>query len=452
MCHIAVLVRRCRGIFDDAFKNFYIRYNDPLCVKTLKLLILGEICNPDNASEILLELSEYVTSIDIEVARNAVKTTGKIALQVESCVSEAIEYLISFVDLNVDYLTSETCIAIKDLLRKYPDRHYDVLPAIHKSLKTIEEPVGKVAVIWMIGEYGDVIEDAPYILEPILENFNEESSSSVKLEILTAAMKLFFKRPPEVHKMLGVLLASAIDTSSEPDVRDRALLYYRLLKYDAHEAARVVNGQKVAVDILLDSDEQEINDRLFEEFNTLSVIYRKPSEQFVNIPTCLEEEEESEDENDKSESIYESDAKLLQLKETYDEDTASIDSKQSQDSKILLSATPQCDAMTFQSKWAQLPSTAVLEINLPDLNAVKSVEQIFLGKYFFVIASGTVNQVTKFYFFAQEQKTDDLFFAEVIVDHQSLSLRATFKGENPSSTKILSDDLSEFLTSRRQNQ
>ena len=63
--------------------------------------------------------------------------------------------------------------------------------------------VGKIAVVWMIGEYGDEIDEAPYILEPLIDAFNEETSRIVRIEILTTAMKLFFKRPPEMQKMLG---------------------------------------------------------------------------------------------------------------------------------------------------------------------------------------------------------------------------------------------------------
>lgn len=58
----------------------------------------------------------------------------------------------------------------------------------------------------MIGEYGDVLDDAPYILEGFVDGFEHEGSRLVRAEILSATMKLFFKRPPEVHRMLGRLL------------------------------------------------------------------------------------------------------------------------------------------------------------------------------------------------------------------------------------------------------
>jgi hypothetical protein len=44
--------------------------------------------------------------------------------------------------------------------------------------------------------------------------YSEESSVEVKMQLLTAAMKLFFKRPPEMQSMLGRLLAAAVEDVS----------------------------------------------------------------------------------------------------------------------------------------------------------------------------------------------------------------------------------------------
>lgn len=96
---------------------------------------------------------------------------------------------------------------------------------------------GKAAVVWIIGEYGDLIATAPYLLEPLIDTYTDEAASAVRLELLTATMKLFFKRPPESQKMLGRLLQSAVSDVTNIDVRDRALLYYRLLQHDVHEVS-----------------------------------------------------------------------------------------------------------------------------------------------------------------------------------------------------------------------
>ena len=50
--------------------------------------------------------------------------------------------------------------------------------------------------------------------------------AAVRLAVLTAAARLFFKRPPECQRLLGAVLAAAAADSNQ-DVHDRGLMYYR---------------------------------------------------------------------------------------------------------------------------------------------------------------------------------------------------------------------------------
>lgn len=61
------------------------------------------------------------------------------------------------------------------------------------------------------------------------------------------------------------------------DVHDRALLYYRLLQQGVEIAERVVNPSKQAVSVFADTQSSEIKDRIFDEFNSLAVIYQEVS-------------------------------------------------------------------------------------------------------------------------------------------------------------------------------
>ena len=70
-----------------------------------------------------------------------------------------------------------------------------------------------------------VLQDAPYLLEPVVDTFDAEEVP-VRLALLSAVAKLFFKRPPECQKLLGKALAAAAADSNQ-DVHDRALLYHR---------------------------------------------------------------------------------------------------------------------------------------------------------------------------------------------------------------------------------
>ena len=70
--HIALLTSRAPAVFSPEYKHFYCRYNDPVCIKLLKLEILTTIASAANVSDIVDELAEYVTDVDTTVARGAV--------------------------------------------------------------------------------------------------------------------------------------------------------------------------------------------------------------------------------------------------------------------------------------------------------------------------------------------------------------------------------------------
>lgn len=87
---------------------------------------------------------------------------------------------------------------------------------------TRKEVVGRTREITGTREEG---QDAPYLLEPLAGNLEEEEVE-VRLALLTAAAKLFFKRPPECQRLLGLALSKAVSDPNQ-DVHDRALFYTR---------------------------------------------------------------------------------------------------------------------------------------------------------------------------------------------------------------------------------
>ena len=64
----------------------------------------------------------------------------------------------------------------------------------------------KASMIWIIGEYAERIDNADELLESFLESFPEEPPQ-VQLQLLTATVKLFLKKPTEgPQQMIQVLL------------------------------------------------------------------------------------------------------------------------------------------------------------------------------------------------------------------------------------------------------
>ncbi|KAK7283005.1 hypothetical protein RIF29_12193 [Crotalaria pallida] len=281
LSHLHLLVMRAPYIFAADYKHFYCQYNEPSYVKKLKLEMLTAVANESNTYEIVTELCEYAANVDIPIARESIRAVGKIALQ-QYDVNAIVDRLLQFLEMEKDYVTSEALVLVKDLLRKYPQWSQDCIAVVGNiSSKNVQEPKAKAALIWMLGEYSQDMQDAPYVLESLVENWDEEHSAEVRLHLLTAVMKCFFKRPPETQKALGAALAAGI-ADFHQDVHDRALFYYRLLQYKVSVAESVVNPPKQAVSVFADTQSNEIKDRIFDEFNTLSVVYQKPSYMFTD--------------------------------------------------------------------------------------------------------------------------------------------------------------------------
>ncbi|XP_027353830.1 beta-adaptin-like protein A isoform X1 [Abrus precatorius] len=281
LSHLHLLVMRAPYIFSSDYKHFYCQYNEPSYVKKLKLEMLTAVANESNTYEIVTELCEYAANVDIPIARESIRAVGKIALQ-QYDVNAIVDRLLQFLEMEKDYVTSEALVLVKDLLRKYPQWSQDCIAVVGNiSSKNVQEPKAKAALIWMLGEYSQDMHDAPYVLEGLVENWDEEHSAEVRLHLLTAVMKCFFKRPPETQKALGAALAAGL-ADFHQDVHDRALFYYRLLQYNVSVAESVVNPPKQAVSVFADTQSSEIKDRIFDEFNSLSVVYQKPSYMFTD--------------------------------------------------------------------------------------------------------------------------------------------------------------------------
>ncbi|XP_073129436.1 beta-adaptin-like protein A [Henckelia pumila] len=281
LSHLHLLVMRAPFIFCSDYKHFYCQYNEPFYVKKLKLEMLTAVANESNTYEIVTELCEYVANVDIPMARESIRAVGKIALQ-QYDVNAIVDRLLQFLEMEKEHVTAETLVLVKDLLRKYPQWSHDCIAVVGNiSSKNVQEPKAKAALIWMLGEYALDMQDAPYILESLIENWDEEHSAEVRLHLLTAVMKCFLRRPPETRQALGAALAAGL-ADFHQDVHDRALFYYRLLQYNVSVAERVVNPPKQAVSAFADTQSSETKDRIFDEFNSLSVVYQKPSYMFTD--------------------------------------------------------------------------------------------------------------------------------------------------------------------------
>ena len=134
--------------------------------------------------------------------------------------------LVQMLDLDISYVRSEVVKNLTSIVRVFPgiiltlslslslsiylsispypsEMKHIIVPCLSRCLRQIDDSEARSCVVWMIGEFGEDMLEAPYMLEPLIDNYETEVSASMNIQLLVAAMKLFFKRPPEMQHMLG---------------------------------------------------------------------------------------------------------------------------------------------------------------------------------------------------------------------------------------------------------
>ncbi|EPR57314.1 HEAT repeat-containing protein [Toxoplasma gondii GT1] len=270
-------------IFAGESRQLFCRYTDPSYLKATKLQTLAAIATENNCVDMIAEIREYVCDADADIARQSLAALGVIACRIPSAADDVVTLLLSFVEMELaDFLASAAFVILRDILRKYTKMISRLVEAIRIYALRLSDGEGVAAVVWMLGEFSKNIDDAPYILEEIVDRFDEEPPV-VRMELLTAATKTFFNYPGEMQPILGKLLEKAVNDTSNPDIHDKALFYYRFLKTSLQDARRILSTPLPPADELESSADRELSERLLEEFNSLAVVYRLPSSAFLCV-------------------------------------------------------------------------------------------------------------------------------------------------------------------------
>ncbi|VAH91911.1 unnamed protein product [Triticum turgidum subsp. durum] len=246
--NINLIVQKRPTILAHEIKVFFCKYNDPIYVKMEKLEIMIKLASDRNIDQVLLEFKEYATEVDVDFVRKAVRAIGRCAIKLERAA----------------------------------ERYESIIATLCESLDTLDEPEAKASMIWIIGEYAERIDNADELLESFLDTFPEEPAL-VQLQLLTATVKLFLKKPTEgPQQMIQAVLNNATVETDNPDLRDRAYIYWRLLSTDPEAAKDVVLAEKPVISDDSNQLDSSLLDELLANISTLSSVYHKPPEAFVS--------------------------------------------------------------------------------------------------------------------------------------------------------------------------
>ncbi|KAI1951957.1 hypothetical protein LOZ57_001371 [Ophidiomyces ophidiicola] len=273
-----LILQKQPEVLRNDIRVFFCKYNDPIYVKVTKLELIFMLATKENISIVLTELREYATEIDVHFVRKAVRAIGKLAIKIESASSQCIETLLDLVSAKVPYIVQEATVVIRNIFRKYPNQYEGIIGAVMKHIDELDEPEAKAAIIWIIGQYADRIENSDVFLQDFLATFHDEPVD-VQLALLTATVKLFIQRPTKGQQLVPQVLKWCTEETDDPDLRDRGFMYWRLLSTDPAAAKSVVMGEKPPIT----AESERLDPRTLEELclnvGTLATVYLKPVQQ-----------------------------------------------------------------------------------------------------------------------------------------------------------------------------
>ncbi|RUS70316.1 hypothetical protein EGW08_021922 [Elysia chlorotica] len=278
--NINLIVQKRPDILKTEMKVFFVKYNDPIYVKLEKLDIMIRLTNQGNIAQVLAELKEYAAEVDVDFVRKSVRAIGRCAIKVEQAAERCVGTLLDLIQTKVNYVVQEAIVVIKDIFRKYPNKYESIIATLCENLDTLDEPEARASMIWIIGEYAERIDNADELLESFLEGFQDENTQ-VQLQLLTAIVKLFLKRPTDTQELVQQVLSLATQDSDNPDLRDRGYIYWRLLSTDPAAAKEVVLAEKPLISEETDLIEPTLLDELICHIASLASVYHKPPNAFV---------------------------------------------------------------------------------------------------------------------------------------------------------------------------
>ncbi|XP_070509177.1 AP-1 complex subunit beta-1 isoform X1 [Chironomus tepperi] len=278
--NINLIVQKRPDILKHEMKVFFVKYNDPIYVKLEKLDIMIRLANQSNIAQVLSELKEYATEVDVDFVRKAVRAIGRCAIKVEPSAERCVSTLLELIQTKVNYVVQEAIVVIKDIFRKYPNKYESIISTLCENLDTLDEPEARASMVWIIGEYAERIDNADELLDSFLEGFQDENAQ-VQLQLLTAVVKLFLKRPADTQELVQHVLSLATQDSDNPDLRDRGFIYWRLLSTDPAAAKEVVLADKPLISEETDLLEPTLLDELICHIASLASVYHKPPTAFV---------------------------------------------------------------------------------------------------------------------------------------------------------------------------
>eukprot|EP00808_Paulinella_micropora_P002780 g68684.t1 len=248
LMNIATMVAQRPAAFRPYLEDFYVFATDPVYVRILKLHIITDLVTDTSISKVLQEFTMYTKDPNKDFVASTVQAIGRVAQIIPAEKERCLRLLMRLVQTSrADHVVAQAVVMIRQLLQSGgdPKEHVSVIKSLVKLLDTVKVPMARTALVWIVGEYRDLIPSrAPDCLRKLAISFKEEEEE-VKLQILNLAVKLFLANPKQTSLLFKYVMdLSKYDLSY--DLRDRArLLRILFFKKKSDGASATAKGTAV---------------------------------------------------------------------------------------------------------------------------------------------------------------------------------------------------------------
>lgn len=273
-------------ILGDNYSDYICSYTDPMYIKLEKMEIMYRMTNDKNAKNVMNEFYEYHKDQNADYVKISIDYIAKICLRINSETPHGIELYIKVLEnlpehLGADYVDTITISAVK-IMRVFPKVKggTQIVKLIADRFKDLFSTDAKASFIWLLGEYCKRIENSGQILEHFTKTYFTQHPE-VQMRILSTGVKMYLFQIEPIDSVMTELIQSISDKSTNPDLRDRAYIYWRLLYKDDEKAKEIIfNEQKaVEVDVRVSSEQVEEAKRMLRLGGRISGILARKSEE-----------------------------------------------------------------------------------------------------------------------------------------------------------------------------
>lgn len=148
-----------------------------------------------------------------------------------------------------EFIDAITIAAVK-IMRVFPKVKggTQIVKLISLRFKDLYTAGAKSSFVWLLGEYCKKIDDAGKILEHFTKNYFTQPVE-VQLRILNSGIKMYLFEIEPIDSVMSELLQLISDKSTNPDLRDRGYIYWRLLFKDNEKSKEIIFNEQEAVHI-----------------------------------------------------------------------------------------------------------------------------------------------------------------------------------------------------------